>query len=266
MYDFFGLGQPTQQPHHGHLALENAGEQHQGGWEPWAQVPAQEELDMAAEQQEAGIDLNFMPLTEGGVQNIEGVPLPDLNMAPKSMVVDSVNQQDSGDDSVNSVIESVEEEIVADIILALLTQQTNFQHLEILPEDLHVDGLPNLNLNEANISNENAQEDEPNDLRIVVYSANQAGQNIQILEPEFNSNTMQLNNQDSEAQGQDLGEPTMIGMALLPENLHVDLGLADYISRQKTSLLSGQQPDGVRLWAKHFALVGNMQGLQVPQP
>jgi hypothetical protein len=34
----------------------------------------------------------------------------------------------------------------------------------------------------------------------------------------------------------------MIGMALLPENLHIDLGLADYISRQKTSLLSGQQP------------------------
>jgi hypothetical protein len=58
----------------------------------------------------------------------------------------------------------------------------------------------------------------------------------------------------------------MIGIALLPENLHVDLGLADYISRQKTTLLSGQQPDGVRLWAKHFALVGNMQGLQVPQP
>jgi hypothetical protein len=51
-----------------------------------------------------------------------------------------------------------------------------------------------------------------------------------------------------------------VGMMLLPDNIDLDPGLES----QSMLYSSQQRADGVRLWAKHFAPLGMMSGIQIP--
>jgi hypothetical protein len=126
-------------------------------------------------------------------------------------------------------------------------------HIEIPSEDLMDENALELNLNEAPM--------EQNELQLVVYSPDQAAQNLaaDVASNAAKNVPQPIHNSVDQAQGME--EVTRIGMVLLPENLDVDPGLVDYCLRQE---LNVKHVDGVRLWAKKFAPFGQLEGILVP--
>jgi hypothetical protein len=143
-------------------------------------------------------------------------------------------------------------------------------HLEIPLEDQMDENAPELNLDEALM--------EQNELQLVVYSPDQAAQHLAVdvashaieIVPQPIQNSADIAShvaenvsqyiQNSVDQAQGMEEATRIGMVLLPENLDVDSGLVDYNLRQELNVKHG---DGVRLWAKKFAPLGQLEGIPV---
>jgi hypothetical protein len=64
----------------------------------------------------------------------------------------------------------------------------------------------------------------------------------------------------NEAQGN-----LQVGMVLLPDSLVIDPGLESFIDQARTEKWRAtKKADGIRLWAKHFALMGSVEGVQIP--
>jgi hypothetical protein len=58
------------------------------------------------------------------------------------------------------------------------------------------------------------------------------------------------------------GNNLRVGMALLPDSLDVDLVFA---AKQQLSGLAGRpHPEGIRIWNKFFAPLGNLEGIIIP--
>jgi hypothetical protein len=113
MFDFFGLGQPAEQHHDSNMDLENAEQDNQPGWDQWAQEAEHEAAIM-------NVDLNLQqPMIDDVANeanpNMGGQMIPDLNLAPKSMVINSFeprasdDNSSSSDDSVNQLMDISEE-------------------------------------------------------------------------------------------------------------------------------------------------------------
>jgi hypothetical protein len=55
-----------------------------------------------------------------------------------------------------------------------------------------------------------------------------------------------------------------VGMALLPDTIDFDLGFEPFQGHADMILkTSSQRADGVRLWTKHFAPIGHMNGIHI---
>jgi hypothetical protein len=120
--------------------------------------------------------LNGIPIEAN--QNMRRLVIPDLNLDPESMMINSYEPQDSDaissstDDSVNKQMKISEGPV---LVLALQAPPINFMHLEILPEDLMDENDPEWNLNEAPM--------EQNELQLVVYSPDQATHHLAVDVP-----------------------------------------------------------------------------------
>jgi hypothetical protein len=120
--------------------------------------------------------LNGIPIEAN--QNMRRLVIPDLNLDPESMMINSYEPQDSDaissstDDSVNQQMKISEGPV---LVLALQAPPINFMHLEILPEDLMDENDPEWNLNEAPM--------EQNELQLVVYSPDQATHHLAVDVP-----------------------------------------------------------------------------------
>jgi hypothetical protein len=122
MFDFFGLGQPSQQHHNFQLALENTEQDHQPRWGQWAQEAEQEDANM-------NVDLNLQQPLNGDIpnevnHNMGKQVIPSLNFAPESMVINSYEPQasdaisSSTDDSINQLMETCEEQALVLVLQA----------------------------------------------------------------------------------------------------------------------------------------------------
>jgi hypothetical protein len=120
------------------------------------------------------VDLNLQPPLNEGISNevnhnMGGQLIPDLNIAPESMVITSNEPPASDvvsnnfDDSVNQLMEDSGD---PELVPALKAPPVNFLHLEIPTEDLIPEDVLELNIIEAPM--------EHKELQMVVYSLDQA--------------------------------------------------------------------------------------------
>jgi hypothetical protein len=232
-------------------------------------------------------DLNLQPPLneEPPITNLnmegQGDAVPDLNIDPESMVINSYEQQASkatlgnSDISVNQIMDnSVEPETV----LAIEVPPVNFLHVEILPKELnaiepHGQNLPedHFHLPDLNLQGEQLGfNEEPLDhisMQVIPVAPIQAeAQDDQDIEADMQMVTFVPD--QGEGQG-DLdngaGVALRVGLMLLLDNLEIDPGFEDVAKRHGMQSSYEKNVDGVRLWANHFSPLGQLQGIPIPK-
>jgi hypothetical protein len=144
----------------------------------------------------------------------------------------------------SSSIQNSEETEVPEIVLALQTQPINFLHLEILPHDLNAINSQGEVSTESSGSFQGPLEFDPS-FAIIRLQVEGLGQSSNSASP--------------------IKESMNVGLSLLPESIDVEPGMeAHLLSKEMLDWSAKQKVERIRLWAKHFAPVSELGGIQVP--
>jgi hypothetical protein len=87
----------------------------------------------------------------------------------------------------------------------------------------------------------------------------------QLVEQQAHQTSQAEDPSSSPATGQNEHGNLHIGMALLPENIDIDPGYEAFCFDHNAHEVSPRQsPDGIKLWAKHFAPIDRQSGINIP--
>jgi hypothetical protein len=214
--------------------------------------------DLNLEQEEF-----FQPFDDHGNH---GNALPDLNLQEEISIGSiSVDRSSQSQENIIAAEHDDQENLNVDLVLALPAEPVNFMPLELQPHELN-----------AMVSSD-SESSNPLSAALEGNSFGEAGSEGPPLQPnaigqgsERNEDVIQgvqqpiPENLESEGQVGNSSETIQVGMVLLPDNLDCDPGFLNDQDSSVPGKCSQINADAIRLWARHFAPLGNSGGIDIP--